>query len=126
MRPQIDGEWWQVASNPDLGEFTTEKQEPVDFSIWQARDGTWPIWSCIRYTDCGGHTRLLYGWEGAKITQPHWEPKGIAMEGQVELGEEKGFGTLGLTLSIIIILAVYLGKRVVKNNIDVYSPLKQG
>ncbi|MFX1250536.1 MAG: hypothetical protein ACFFCZ_02890 [Promethearchaeota archaeon] len=44
----------------------------------------------------------------------------------IELGEEKGFGTLGLTLSIIIILAVYLGKRVVKNNIDVSSPLNQG
>ncbi|MFX0064195.1 MAG: hypothetical protein ACFFC7_18640 [Candidatus Hermodarchaeota archaeon] len=44
----------------------------------------------------------------------------------IELGEEKGFGTLGLTLSIIIILAFYLGKKVIKNNIDVQSPLKQG
>jgi hypothetical protein len=46
--PQIDGEWWPVASNPDLGQYTSDRQQPVDFAIWQARDGTWQIWSCIR------------------------------------------------------------------------------
>ena len=30
-RPVIDGPWWQVAGNPDLGEYTREKQQPVDF-----------------------------------------------------------------------------------------------
>ena len=54
--PQIDGEWWSVADNPDLGECTTPRQEPVDFGVWQAADGTWQLWSCIRNTSCGDHT----------------------------------------------------------------------
>jgi hypothetical protein len=46
--PRIDGDWWQIAGDPDLGEYTSEKQQPVDFAIWQAADGTWQLWSCIR------------------------------------------------------------------------------
>ena len=41
--PQIEGEWWSVADNPDLGDYTSEKQQPVDFGIWQAADGVTPI-----------------------------------------------------------------------------------
>ena len=41
--PQIDGEWWQVAGDPDLGKLTTPKQQPVDFALWQAADGTWQL-----------------------------------------------------------------------------------
>ena len=40
LRPQIDGDWWSVAGNPDLGKYTSDRQEPVDFGIWQAADGT--------------------------------------------------------------------------------------
>lgn len=87
VMPRIDGEWWQVAGNPDLGNLTgppesnpNHPQEPVDFSIWQARDGTWQIWSCIRNTKCGGYTRLLYGWEGEKLTDTDWKPLGIVMQ----------------------------------------------
>ena len=32
-RPVIDGPWWQVAGDPDLGEYTREKQQPVDFGV---------------------------------------------------------------------------------------------
>ena len=60
--PTIDGDWWQVAGDPDLGEYTTPKQQPVDFGVWQAADGTWQLWSCIRHTNCGGNTRLFYRW----------------------------------------------------------------
>ena len=88
--PVIDGEWWTVAGNPDLGEWTTEKQQPVDFGIWQAKDGTWQIWSCVRKTGCGGHTRLFYGWEGKNITDPDWKPMGIKMTAKPELGESEG------------------------------------
>ncbi|MCK5209427.1 MAG: hypothetical protein KAQ79_15440, partial [Cyclobacteriaceae bacterium] len=42
--PTIDGEWWQVAGDPDLGEYTSPKQQPVDFGVWQAADGTWQLW----------------------------------------------------------------------------------
>lgn len=88
--PYIDGEWWQVAGNPDLGEYTTDRQQPVDFALWQAADGTWQIWSCIRRTACGGNTRLFHGWEGKNITDTDWKPMGVMMEAKPELGEVAG------------------------------------
>jgi len=36
--PVIDGDWWQVAGNPDLDELTSDEQQQVDFGIWQAAD----------------------------------------------------------------------------------------
>lgn len=88
--PEIDGEWWQVAGNPDLGVLTSGEQQPVDFGIWQAADGTWQIWSCIRKTKEKGNTRLFYRWEGKTIKQTNWEPKGIAMRGDTLIGETAG------------------------------------
>lgn len=88
--PYIDGPWWPVAGNPDLGEFTTDRQQPVDFAVWQAADGTWQIWSCIRKTACGGNTRLLYGWEGDSITDSNWRPTGIRMTAEPKYGETPG------------------------------------
>jgi len=87
LEPQIDGNWWQVAGNPDLGELTSEKQEPVDFGIWQAADGTWQIWSCIRKTNAPGNTRLFYRWQGKDLFDTDWEPMGIAMMSDTTLGE---------------------------------------
>src|SRR5437763_14337233 len=77
--PQIDGEFWQIAGDPDLGKLTTAKQQPVDFGIWQAADGTWQLWSCVRSTATPGKTRLLYRWQGQKLTDKDWTPMGIAM-----------------------------------------------
>ena len=37
LMPQLDGEWWQVAGDPDLGKYSNPKQQPVDFAIWQQR-----------------------------------------------------------------------------------------
>ena len=88
--PHIDGDWWQIAGNPDLGELTGEKQQPVDFAIWQAEDGTWQLWSCIRQTKCGGKTRLFYQWEGKALTDPNWTPRGIAMRADPDVGETNG------------------------------------
>jgi hypothetical protein len=88
--PQIDGDWWSVAGNPDLGEWTAERQQPVDFAIWQAADGTWQIWSCIRNTKCGGRTRLFYRWEGRSLTDTDWRPMGIAMTADPLIGETEG------------------------------------
>ncbi|HOA72292.1 MAG TPA: hypothetical protein PL151_12915 [Phycisphaerae bacterium] len=85
--PRVAGEWWTVARNPDLGELNGPpedephaKQQPVDFAVWQAADGPWQLWSCIRGTKCGGKSRLFYGWEGAKLTDADWTPKGIRMQ----------------------------------------------
>lgn len=88
--PVIDGEWWSITGNPDLGEYSTDRQQPVDFGVWQAADGTWQLWSCIRHTACGGHTRLFYGWEGKSITDTDWTPQGIKMEADTTTGELEG------------------------------------
>jgi hypothetical protein len=88
--PIIEGQWWRVTSNPDLGAYTSDRQQPVDFGVWQAADGTWQLWSCIRNTKCGGNTRLFYRWEGKHLTDSNWTPMGIAMEAELELGETVG------------------------------------
>ncbi len=90
LMPQIDGQWWRVAGDPDLGRYTNPAQQPVDFAIWQAADGSWQIWSCIRGTNRGGKTRLFYRWESAKITDRDWPPMGIAMEADPAFGETAG------------------------------------
>lgn len=88
--PRISGEWWTIAGNPDLGELSASDQEPVDFAIWQAADGTWQIWSCIRRTREEGRTRLFHGWEGKRLADTNWAPTGIVMRANPELGETPG------------------------------------
>lgn len=88
--PAISGEWWQVAGNPDLGELTEPHQQPVDFSLWQAADGNFQILSCIRHTKEPGHTRLLHGWQGERLTDTNWTPRGIVMQADPSLGEQAG------------------------------------
>jgi hypothetical protein len=90
LRPSIKGDWWTIASDPDLGDYTEPKQQPVDFAIWQAADGTWQLWSCIRGTKCGGQTRLFHRWESEGLTNANWRPMGIAMEAKPEYGETPG------------------------------------
>lgn len=88
--PAVDGPWWQVSGDPDLGAFTDPRQQPVDFGVWPAADGSWQLWSCIRHTRCGGKTRLFYRWEGPRLTDSDWKPLGIAMQGDPQLGETEG------------------------------------
>jgi hypothetical protein len=88
--PRIDSEWWSIADDPDLGELTDPAQQPVDFGIWQAADGTWQLWSCIRGTRCDGRTRLLYRWEAQNLTDRDWTPLGIAMQADPAYGETPG------------------------------------
>jgi prepilin-type processing-associated H-X9-DG protein len=90
LRPEIDGPWWTVAHSPDLGAMSSPDQQPVDFAVWQAADGSWQICSCIRGTKCGGRTRLLYRWEGQRLTDPDWRPIGIAMQSEPKYGEMAG------------------------------------
>jgi hypothetical protein len=93
LMPQIEGQWWQVAGNPMDNKYATERQEPVDFAVWQAADGTWQLWSCIRNTTAGGKngkTRFFYRWEGQNLTDTNWKSMGIAMEADSSLGETPG------------------------------------
>lgn len=90
IEPRIDGDWWQIAGDPDLGKLTTAKQQPVDFTVWQAADGTWQLWSCIRNTATPGNTRLFHGWQGTNLTDHDWQPKGIMWQGDPGFGEKAG------------------------------------
>lgn len=90
VRPRVSGDAWQIAGNPDLGKLSTPKQQPVDFAIWQAADGSWQLWSCIRHTGAPGRTRLFHRWQGAKLTDSNWEPMGIAMQADPAFGETPG------------------------------------
>ena len=56
-------------------ELTGEKQQPVDFAIWQASDGTWQVWSCIRQTKCGGKTRLCMELAGMQPSDERFDAK---------------------------------------------------
>jgi hypothetical protein len=62
----------------------------VDFAVWQAADGTWQLWSCIRGTKEPGKTRLFYHWEGHAITDRDWKPVGVAMHADESSGETAG------------------------------------
>jgi hypothetical protein len=94
--PAIEGPWWSVAHNPDVGEYTRmDRQEPVDFAVWQAGDGTWQLWSCIRGTYAAGKgkkggSRLFHRWEGKSLTSPDWKPMGVTWRGNPKLGEMLG------------------------------------
>ena len=88
--PQIDSEWWTIAGNPDLGAYNTDHQQPLDFGIWQAADGTWQIGACVRRTNCGGRGRLLYRWQADALTDLDWRPMGIMLEADSHFGETVG------------------------------------
>lgn len=88
--PRISGPWTVIARSPDLGPLGREKQEPVDFAVWQAADGSWQLWSCIRNTSEPGRTRLLHRWESSSLTAADWKPMGIAMQADPKLGETAG------------------------------------
>ncbi|NWF83229.1 MAG: hypothetical protein HXY18_05305 [Bryobacteraceae bacterium] len=88
--PRIAGEWVQIAGEPDAGRFATPKQEVVDFAIWEALDGTWQAWSCIRHTAEAGATRLFHRWQGRSPVEPGWEAMGVAMRADPAFGERLG------------------------------------
>lgn len=91
--PVVVGEWWPITNNPMDHQYATEKQEPVDFAVWQAADSTWQLWSCLRRTTAGGEDsvgRVFYRWEGQKLTDTNWKPMGIAMEADPKYGEHPG------------------------------------
>jgi hypothetical protein len=90
MLPRVGGDWIDIAGDPDLGNLTTPRQQPVDFAVWQAADGTWQLWSCIRGTKTPGKTRLFHAWESPELARPNWKPKGIAMEAAAKYGETPG------------------------------------
>jgi hypothetical protein len=90
LLPTIVGDFWTVATNPDVGEHAKPGMEPVDFAIWQAADGTWQIWSCVRKAKLPRGTRLFHRWEGKNLTDTNWKAMGIAMQAEEKYGETPG------------------------------------
>jgi hypothetical protein len=88
--PRISGPWRVLARNPDLGELTSPRQQPVDFGIWRAADGTWQLWSCIRYTKEEGRTRVFHAWRANDLRDEEWQPLGVAMRADPDAGELPG------------------------------------
>ncbi len=95
IMPQVDGDWWTITDGqvlPDLGDFIwTNKTLPIDFSIWQAEDGTWQLDACVRGLKKKGEKpnfRVFYRWEGTSLTEDNnWKPQGISQIGLPEYGE---------------------------------------
>jgi hypothetical protein len=85
----VIGDWTDITGNPDLGALTRPGQQPVDFAIWQAADGTWHIWECIRFTLVGGESRLFFHFQATSPFGP-WTPVGVAMTADPAVGEVAG------------------------------------
>jgi hypothetical protein len=88
--PKVAGDFWPIAGDPDLGNYTLPKQQPVDFGIWQAANRTWQLRSCIGSTATPGKTRLFYRWQANRSTDRDWTPMGIAMMADPHFGETEG------------------------------------
>lgn len=78
--PVIDGEWWQLTTTyPDISPYSyfSGDNKVCDFTIFQAKDGTWQLIACIRGNTYPGSHRFLYRWESKDITRSLWDQKGI-------------------------------------------------
>jgi hypothetical protein len=83
--PVIDGAFWRISNNPDLGVLGGgPRQQVVDHAIFQSKDDCWQLWACIRGTSVG---RLLYRWESLSLEAHEWLPGGVAMRANRVYGE---------------------------------------
>jgi len=89
--PEMDGAMWQIADgHPDVSPYNAQRHNACDFSIWRAADGTWQMVACIRGTSHPGATRLFHRWEGKKLTDKLWEPKGVFATSDKKLDQYPG------------------------------------
>ncbi len=84
FQPVLDGEFWMIGDNPDLGELNADGQECVDHHVFRSADGAWHLWGCIRKTAVG---RLLYHWRAGSLTEEHWERTGEIIRADRASGE---------------------------------------
>eukprot|EP01084_Bolivina_argentea_P266826 452740_1 len=99
----VESTWKNITSQPDLGNYSTANQQPVDFGVWQAKDGSYQLEACIRNTAIGGHTRLFYRWEQSEeniLSNEPWKPVGIDMIANTSYGEAEG----GLQAPYVVLL----------------------
>lgn len=88
LRPVLDGDFWMIGDNPDLGGLDGRSagrvQECVDHHVFFAEDGNWHLWGCIRGTAVG---RVLYHWRAPHLTDRHWEQTGEMLRCDPAFGE---------------------------------------
>jgi hypothetical protein len=88
--PRVDGPWWRIAAPPALERHAKPGVQTVDFTVFQAGDGTWQLVSCVRGTAAPGGGRLLYRWQAARLEDSDWKPCGILAEADPALGHKEG------------------------------------
>jgi hypothetical protein len=91
LRPVLDGEFWMIGDNPDLGPLQGNTdpargpvQECVDHHVFRSADGAWHLWGCIRNTAVG---RVLYHWEADRLADRHWRRTGEMIRADRPAGE---------------------------------------
>ncbi|MCF3648418.1 hypothetical protein [Synoicihabitans lomoniglobus] len=88
--PRLDGPWLKLVGKPPLEKWATPRAEPVDFTAFQADDGSWHLISCIRHTSHPGNSRLLYRWSSPSLTREGWQPKGIFLSSHADWDHREG------------------------------------
>ncbi len=95
--------WWQIVSSPtnylwDNG----EKDEPVDFTIFQDDFDNWQLIACVRRTKFptknkpqGGAGRVLFQWESDDFFATDWKQVGVLLTPDELAGNSaKAYGLL--------------------------------
>lgn len=92
MRPVLEGDFWMIGDNPDLGELDGNRdpakgqvQECVDHHVFRAADNKWHLWGCVRGTAIG---RILYHWRADSLLDTHWEKTGEIIRSNQVFGED--------------------------------------
>ena len=78
--PVIIGDWWQIChTQPDIAPYKYKHYEnnTCDFTLFQAKDGTWQLIACIRSNTYPGSERFFYRWEAQSLTDTMWQGKGF-------------------------------------------------
>jgi hypothetical protein len=90
MRPVLDSDFWLIGPQPELKELPllnkerTGPHEPNDHCIFQAANGMWQLWACVRKTPVG---RCLVNWESENLTDSPWKETGRVIRADRSAGE---------------------------------------
>lgn len=90
LTPRLAGPWIKIAGRPPLERWASPKAEPVDFTVFQADDGTWQLIACVRHTTHPGNSRLLYRWSSRELTARDWKPEGIFLSSRADWDHREG------------------------------------
>lgn len=84
------GDWIRLCGRPQLEKWHSDRVEPVDFTVFQADDGTWQLIACVRNTTQPGSGRLLYRWSSSELLTENWKPEGIFLSSKAEWDHAEG------------------------------------